>query len=372
MNHGSSYVTGKDCVVCHAADAKSSGSAWSKSALFHATATNATACSVCHGVGNGGGTTIATNNNLPAGLTNSTTVTSAASDASTGIAAGTLDQIDHADVNVTGHDCNFCHTQAGPSQAAGVAGKEWAQARFHARFNAANPLVTNGTSGRCSSCHMNVKPGASFTGPSHATFTDDPGTTDCSSCHSWPGAGGTASPNWLGATGGVPTVISVGGFRIPQPPAANATTIQGGIANLPHPTVGSQACTACHTGGGGGRMAFGYDHASTLDDANCNACHEAGSDLVSPIWNGAATLAAGAGDTRPITVTTLAVKFSGNTCTVTNPNHFYPADCTQCHAAPAGTLTVKTGTAYTTAWKFNHNESKMKGLCKNCHPPCPD
>src|SRR5262249_54943423 len=75
MNHGSSFVTGKDCFVCHAADAKASGSAWSKSDSFHGSVTNATTCKECHGLTNGGGSVAGTNNNLPVGLTNSNTVT---------------------------------------------------------------------------------------------------------------------------------------------------------------------------------------------------------------------------------------------------------------------------------------------------------
>lgn len=371
MNHGAVYVAGKDCTVCHAGDARSAGSVWSTATLFHAKVTGVTACTGCHGLGNGGGATAGTSNNLPAGLTNSTTVTSAARNAATGVAAGTLDQISHADVNVTGHDCAFCHTQIGPSTTSGIQGREWAQARFHQSFNAGNALVANGTTGRCSNCHMNVKPNASYPGQSHAAFTAASGSTDCGSCHSWPGAGGASAPNWQGAAGGVPTVISVGGFTISAPPASGAGTTQAGINNLPHPTVGSQACTACHTSAGGGRKAIGYDHSSSVDNANCNACHEAGSDLVNPVWNGSTSQSGGAGDTRPYSISSLVVKKGGSSCTVTFPRHFYPADCTQCHNEPGGVVTGKTGTAYTSAWVFNHNENKMRGVCNDCHGPCP-
>ena len=72
---------------------------------------------------------------------------------------------------MTGHDCGFCHTQAGASTVAGTTGKEWAQARFHANFTAAaSALVINGTTGRCSNCHMNDKPGAAYAGQDHSTF----------------------------------------------------------------------------------------------------------------------------------------------------------------------------------------------------------
>ena len=156
----------------------------------------------------------------------------------------------------------------------------------------------------------------------------------------------------------------------PRPhPAANTTTVQAGISNLPHPTVGSQACTVCHSDGAG-RKAIGYDHAPTSINNLCSACHEAGSDLVSPVWNGATTQV-GAGDTRPFTLKSVQASADGNNCTVSYPNHFYPADCSQCHGKPTGTVTGKTGAAFTNAWRFNHNEGKMKGTCGMCHGPCP-
>ena len=267
--------------------AKATGSAWSKSDSFHTVVTKATSCQECHGLTNGGGSVAGTKNNLPSGLTSSTMATSAATGSSTRIPAGTLAQISHADVNVSGHDCSFCHTQAGASTTAGIQGKEWAQATFHANFtSSANPLVVNGTTGRCSNCHMNVKPGAAFTAQDHSSFTNASGSTDCSSCHSFPGTGTVSSPNWLGAGGGVPATIPVGGFMVSQPPATSATT-QKGITNLPHPTVGSGvSCSSCHTGGAGGLGAIGYDHKSSLINSNCNSCHEAGSNLVGTKWNG--------------------------------------------------------------------------------------
>src|SRR5206468_5494227 len=85
--------------------------------------------------------------------------------------AGLHDRISHADVNVTGHDCGFCHTQvgiAGPSTPA--AGHEWAQASFHARFTGATALVLNGSTGRCSNCHFNLEPTPAFTAQDHSSF----------------------------------------------------------------------------------------------------------------------------------------------------------------------------------------------------------
>src|SRR5256885_12680662 len=104
MNHGSSSVAGKDCVVCHAADAKQSGSAWSKADKFHGPVASVATCKECHGLTNGGGSVAGTKNNPPARLTHSPMLTTASAAATTGVAAGTHDQISPTDVNVSGHD----------------------------------------------------------------------------------------------------------------------------------------------------------------------------------------------------------------------------------------------------------------------------
>lgn len=371
MNHASGAAVGKDCAVCHASDAKSSGSAWSRATSLHGSVAGVTTCRECHGLTNGGGSVAGTNNNLPTGLIDSSTLTTVSQEPTTGVMAGTYDQVVHTDVNVSSKDCNFCHTQVGVSTSPAIAGREWAQAKFHVRFSAANPLVMNGTTGRCSNCHLNVKPAATYPGADHSTFSSAPGTMDCSSCHSWPGTGTAAAPNWKGAVGGIPPALSVGGFSIPQPPAA-APTVQQGITGLPHPDVGPGVlCTACHAGSGGGKQAFGYDHASTLINTKCNACHEAGSNLVGTVWNGSTTQAGGAGDTRPFTTAVLPY-YKNNPLkagAVGKGNHFYPVDCYQCHVVPAGNGYVTTGTAYKAAWTFPHTQSKMTnpGTCRLCH-----
>jgi hypothetical protein len=240
MNHGSGSVVGKDCAVCHAADAKASGSAWSKSDSFHGQVSSLTSCRECHGLTNGGGSVAGTNNNLPVSLTNSSTVTSAAADSTTGIPAGTPDQITHADINVSSHDCNFCHTQQGASTASGVQGKEWAQATFHANFTSTNPLVMNGTTGRCSSCHMNVKPAASFAFD-HSTFSAASGSQDCNSCHSWPGTGTPAAANWLGAAA-APATVTLTGW-------SSGTSITSSTVTFAHPRPSTYtSCAQCHAG----------------------------------------------------------------------------------------------------------------------------
>ncbi len=368
MNHGATAVVGVDCARCHQADAKPSGAAWSKSTPFHASVASPGTCQTCHGITNGNGSTIGTGNNLPSGLTSSSMLTTASNDTTTGVPAGTYDQITHADVNASGHDCSFCHTQAGPSTAAGIQGKEWAQASFHVRFTAATPLTMNGTTGRCSDCHMNVKPGTTFAAQAHASFTSTSGSTDCSSCHSWPGTGTSSAPNWMGAAGGAPQYIFVGGFTVPAPPASTPTT-QAGITNLPHPSTATLACSTCHTGGVGAKNAKGYDHASTLINAACNSCHETGTNLIATVWNGTTAQASGAGDSRPITLTSLKATRGGDSCNLTVVNHFYPVDCAQCHTSPSGTGATTTGSAYTSAWTFPHTTSKMTNpsTCNLCH-----
>jgi len=360
MNHRAGSVQNVECAVCHASDAKASGSAWSTSAAFHANRASPGSCQVCHGLSNGNGAVPGAGNNMPAGLTTSSTVTSAS--AASGV-AGAHDQIDHADVNVTTHDCNFCHTKSAPG-----GGSEWAQATFHKNFTTASPLVMNGTTGRCSTCHMNLRPGAGLTSQDHSTFTAAAGTKDCSACHTWPGLGTPTAPNWLGA--GAPQFITVGGFAIPNPPSATART-QAGLANLPHPSTTTNLCTACHAAGAGGKHAIGYDHASSVSARACATCHEAGSDLVGTPWNGATVQTSGAGDTRPTTlagITTDGKKFGDLT-------HFFldragaQVDCYHCHKVSTGLLTTSTGTTYRSRWKFNHPpESPVVDFCYQCHP----
>jgi len=295
MNHGSSSVVGKDCFVCHAADAQTSGSAWSKSDSFHGAVSNPGSCRECHGLTNGGGSVAGTNNNLPVGLTNSSTVTSAAADSTTGVPAGTLDQITHSDINVSSRDCNFCHTQKGVSTVSVVQGREWAQAGFHASFTPANSLLMNRTTGRCSNCHMNVKPGATFTAFDHSTFSAAPGTQDCSSCHSWPGTGTATTANWLGASA-VPLTVTLTNWGYGSPTSHTVTFAHPGPSTY-------TSCEQCHAGSNFSTI-IDYNHDGltsgvtidgvaatpnlgtsqynvTTNPTFCVACHNTGSPWVS-------------------------------------------------------------------------------------------
>jgi hypothetical protein len=365
MSHAVASVTGLDCATCHLTDAKTSGSTWNKGSQFHANVANPTNCKACHGLGNGS-STVGNNNNMPQGLTNSKTQTTAANDATTGVPAGTFDQIDHSDINVTNQDCNFCHTQVGPSSNPAVAGKEWAQASFHQSFTGATSLTLNGTTGRCSNCHLNVKPSSSSFPTDHSTFTNAANSQDCSACHSFPGTGTASAPNWLGATAGTPACIVTGGFTVSNPPASNSTTTEPAIPGcVPHPSTSGLTCAQCHTGGTPTTGAIGYDHASS--STPCMACHEAGSTLIGPaVWNSSTST----GDTRPYTRT---VPSNGNGKSHCDSNscpdgsqHWYGEDCADCHSPPSGIATAKTGSAYTSAWSFSHPPRSCAG-CYVCH-----
>src|SRR5262249_28157791 len=147
--HTLAVVTAKDCAFCHAADARSTSGSWSKSDTFHIPGISPTTCSGCHA------------SNAPSGLVSSTT------------SHGSLpDQLSHSDVNVTAHDCNSCHVQVGIADAGTAAvGKEWQQAAFHTRFTGGNALVMNGSTGRCSNCHLNLNPGTTVAAQDHTAFT---------------------------------------------------------------------------------------------------------------------------------------------------------------------------------------------------------
>lgn len=388
MNHGSASVTGKDCVTCHAADAKTSGSAWSKSDSFHGAVSSPSSCKECHGLTNGGGSTAGTNNNLPVGLTNSSTVTSAAADSTTGVPAGTLDQIAHTDINVSGHDCNFCHTQKGVSTASGVQGKEWAQASFHANFTSA-PLVMNGSTGRCSDCHMNVKPTAGFTAFDHSAFSAVPGTQDCSSCHSWPGTG-TPTPNWLGASA-APATVTLTNWGYGSPTTNTVT--------FAHPSASTYtSCAQCHTGPPYSTI-IDYNHdgltrnviingvAATpnlgtsqynisTNPTFCVACHSSNSPWVSRGTSSTITANTTSGSTTVTTPSTAALTLgmtitgTGITGTVTltaisSVTSFTIS--TAANATTTGTTLTVTHMSIRQATIGNHNGSTNGQECTSCH-----
>jgi len=163
---------------------------------------------------------------------------------------------------------------------------------------------------------MNVKPGASFTAYTTARSTAnlrDPGlqlrVTLARERH-------VREPEWLGA-GASPQYISVGAGSPSATPAATVTT-QLGINNLPHPNVGPVWSHLLPRDFSRRQIAIGYDHLSPLINTNCGSCHEAGTNLIGTLWNGATAQASGAGDSRPITLASVTGKRPSPT-----RNHFY-------------------------------------------------
>jgi hypothetical protein len=377
MSHAATYVAGKECAMCHLADAKASGARWSTSLGFHAAVPKGvTSCAPCHGLSNGNGSVAGSGNNLPAGLVDAAFVTTASSSPGTGIAAGTFDQIAHTDVNVSAQDCALCHTQVGASSVNGVAGKEWKQASFHAAFTGGATLTMNGTSGRCSNCHMNVKPGPSYAGQDHAGFSAASGSTDCSSCHSYPGTGTLAAPNWLGASGGhaksgstAASSLDCGSCHGQNGSAAThlgvaAASHYGGTAN-------GNRCTSCHvdfSAFSGTTANLSYAHTNATADANgCGTCHAFSAQLYTTLTTTPAlTHPAAAGGHQFSQAFSVTGSYSGTSFSSAHTDAKMNL-CGSCHQ-------YATTTATTDVWTFKHRpsnpgiaSSQSSNGCNMCH-----
>ena len=197
MNHGSNLVAGKDCAACHAADAQKTGSAWSKldiaaqgsAGRAHLPGVSRSDQRWWWGRRHQEQSTVGAHQ-LDGGD---------AASATTGVAAGTLSQITHSDVNAANRDCNFCHTQAGIASSAALAGQEWAQARFHASFREHGAGAERH--------HRPVQQLPHEREPQDVVSHVQPRQLqqrlrhpDCSGCHSYPGTGTAGAPNWLGGS----------------------------------------------------------------------------------------------------------------------------------------------------------------------------
>ena len=418
MKHLSTLVTTQNCATCHVTYATTSAltqsgtvasTSWA-GAMFHTTLANAnqpsTSCLDCH------------TGTVP---TSSTTATVAASNVY--LPNGTLatgqtlnNGVAHTvfgGTTATGVDCAVCHT---PKQAA--ASNLWVGTG--AKYHTSTAYTSLSSPPNCLPCHAATKPTSVVT-TSDATGSFDHsgiGTSDCNSCHTYAGknvATGTNSmtgPNWLGATA-APTIIAFPGqtsslstlvnyvyYAAGAGFAANATTAMGvigtagGAGTLPHPTVGTQACTVCHPATPAVPAytylkADHYDHgganatAVSLIANKCSTCHEAGAgnttyptagNLMSNVAFNNSTFA---GDTRPIGMTTMTVQgYQAGTCTISGSssgvgNHFYPTDCSACHNSP-GTAVVGASTGAVTGssskWAFTSSKHKPSGVsCNLCH-----
>ncbi len=368
MNHKDSTVAGKECATCHLADARATSPAWNEATAYHARVPGVTACGRCHGLTNGQGSVAGTNNNLPAGLI--ATATSTTSSAS----PGTKDQISHADVNVTAYDCGRCHTQVGPSTVAGVQGREWAKAKFHATFTAANPLVMNGSTGRCSNCHLNVKPGASYTQQSHAAYTAT-SVQDCSACHAWPGNNAT-TPNWLGAAGAHPssgpTVSSTLDCGTCHGQSGSAQ-VKLKVANGSHyrGITNGNKCTSCHIAfsafkGTTAVLLYGHNN-SSANSGGCEGCHVFSGQLYTTLTTTPPlTYPVSAGGHTFSQSRTVSGSFRGEGFSAPHTAGSMTA-CGTCHP-------YSRTSASSNVWTFVHRPSnpgiatsKHSGGCANCH-----
>jgi hypothetical protein len=262
MSHASSSVP-NDCVACHISDLSAgvTPTLWSTSSGFHAGTNSNTSksgtvigsCQECHGLTNGGGATAGTNNDLPAALVSSTTLSTFPNGNST-----IFDQIDHRAPSVVGKDCNLCHTNIGAT------GPKWKSAKFHAIVS------VTGSSTACETCHANVQPSGLANGEMHS----DGAHNTCGSCHTNPaGTGSIGStsnpPNWLGAAGGMPATVT-----LTAPSASGWSNL-----TMPHPTPASGVtCAMCH-GASIGKTLIGWDHdnASLVNNTTyCAYCHLSG------------------------------------------------------------------------------------------------
>ncbi len=371
MNHGSSLLAGKDCSTCHANDAAASGSAWDRTSRLHGPIANATTCRECHGLTNGAGSMVGTNNNLPNGLNDSAHLTSAG--ASTGVPAGTRDQISHADANASANDCKLCHTQQGASMAPAIQGKEWAQASFHQNFNASKPLMLNGTTARCSNCHMNVKPTAVYTQQDHSAFTAT-SPQDCSDCHAWPGTNPT-TPNWQGATGAHASSGPTNGSSLAcstchGPGGSAGTHLTIPIANHFGGTSNGNTCISCHinfSAFNGTVANLKYGHAnSNANSGGCVTCHAFTNQLLATLTV-TPSLNHPTGDGHQFSQTfSVTGTYDGRHFTASHTD----SNLTRCGACHQYSAT----TASTNIWAFKHrpnnagiSNSKSTSGCNKCH-----
>ena len=240
MARSNTALVTQDCAVCH----KKPGNSWN-GAAYHSTLGAAnlgqpSSCLDCHA------------NSRPTGLTASDTPSSSS------VGAGLFAQMSHANTDTRPKDCNVCHT-------GGTVGSSWKNAGFHAHVS--NPAT------RCDTCHMGEKPTVVVSGFSHSGI----GTSDCKSCHTFPGTGvlGNANnpPNWKGAGGAVPQSISL------APP----TGTNWGTLTVPHPSTTSRTgmnCATCHVNYNPNLSIKGYDHNAPVTGIKCVYCHTTNQQVV--------------------------------------------------------------------------------------------
>lgn len=340
MNHTSPNV-GTECANCHNYNgisqdlsAGATPTSWSQSTVYHASIPNPGTCKECHGLTNGGGSVAGTNNDIPAAITNSSKVTT-----SSYALPGTYDQIVHTESDVASQDCNICHTTVGMTA---NGGKKWTDATFHIKYSA-----NSGISGRCDTCHINIKPTLPVSnGFDHSTI----GTSDCGTCHNYPGTGSVGAANWLGAVDGGPHTIAF--LQSSQNSCVNCHTMTGSTSvPLGAPIT---VMTTSYAGKGGVPVQFTHDYTSTTAGSNatttvryqltnCLGCHsQAGLNVQANNGMGYKTTTAwvGSGDFKTQSTSTLyaaaynhkipsVISYNGTTVTYSTSSTI--TACMPCH-----------------------------------------
>ena len=109
------------------------------------------------------------------------------------VRSGTAYQMRHTSAQITFHTCTTCHPSALANATSGaIAAESWQPGYYHA------VLTTQPTA--CNDCHSVSLPTGTPATFDHRVVTTGASIRDCGDCHTFPGTGTLATPNWLGAT----------------------------------------------------------------------------------------------------------------------------------------------------------------------------
>jgi hypothetical protein len=104
---------------------------------------------------------------------------------------GAAYQMRHTSAQVTFHMCTACHPSAlANATQPTLTAESWRPGYYHT-------VVTKQPTA-CNDCHIVSMPTTTMVAFDHGVL--DTSARDCSECHTFPGTGTTALPNWLGAT----------------------------------------------------------------------------------------------------------------------------------------------------------------------------
>jgi hypothetical protein len=228
--------------------------------------------------------------------------------------------------------------------------------------------VTNGGTGRCSHCHMNVKPGSSYTTFNHGPYTDT-SAEDCAGCHSWPGTD-PARPNWKGAA----AAHASSGATNSSTLDCNTCHGQNGSANV-RLTVAASAhyggvsngnrCVTCHINFAGfkgtvSNLRYAHSNAAANSGNGCRNCHVFKNQLYTTLTN-----------TPPLNNPTTGGGHSfsqGTTVRATFYNRTYQGNHTDSRFTRCAACHVHTTTnSNTNVWVWVHEASGDGSGCDWCH-----